>query len=135
MMPLDRGWERYHGGPFRAIDDRLHVTLNQKGLLLVNAAVYKLMDKPTSVVLYYNREVDKVAVEPADFRVPEAYPVRNYRTHYRVHAISFCRHFGISFAFTHKMLGVVVTDDRRLILDLNNTTPIFTKKQLRTGQP
>ncbi len=134
MTPLERGWERYHGGPFRAIDDRLHVTLNHRGLLLMNAAVYKLMDKPTAVLLYYNRDQDKIAVEPADFRAAEAYPIRYNRTDYRVYALSFCRYFGIRFAVTHKMLTPEITDDRRLILDLRNTTPIFTKKQLRTGE-
>ncbi len=130
-MELDRGWEKFRGGPFRAIDDRLHVTLNHRGLILLNRIVYKLMDKPAAVVLYYHRKEDKIAIEPADFRLPEAYPVRSQGCNYRIQAISFCRHFGILLATTHKILCPEITDERRLILDLSNTTPIFTKRDLK----
>lgn len=133
-MELERGWEKFRGGPYKAVDDRLHVSLNQKGMLLINSTTYRLMGRPAAVTLYYNREEDKVAVEPADIRLAEAYPVRDCKTHHRVHAISFCRHFGIRFAFTHKMLNPEITEERRLILDLRDTTPVFTKKQLRTGK-
>lgn len=133
-MELERGYEKFRGGPFKAGDDRLHVTLNQKGMLLINAVVYRLMGRPAAVTLYYNRDEDKVAVEPADIRLAEAYPVKQSATNFRVQAVSFCRHFGIRFAVTHKMLNPQVTEERRLILDLRNTTPIFTKRQLRTGK-
>ena len=73
---MDREWEKFKGGPAVAMKDRIHVTINAKGMILLNANVHRLLGKPTAVNLYFNRQRDQIAVEPAHPRLDLVFPVR-----------------------------------------------------------
>lgn len=43
---LDRKYEKYLGGPTLPPETRLHVSIDKRGVITMNAACYKLIGKP-----------------------------------------------------------------------------------------
>lgn len=128
-------WEKFEGGPSRSSRGRIHVTLNEKGALYLSAKLYNGMGRPGAVLLYYNREKHQIAVQPARVDRPDAFPVATKRNgaHW-IYAQSFCRHHKIRFFASHKFLKPEITEERIVILDLNNTTPVFNRLMLKAAQ-
>jgi len=59
-MTLDRKWEKFKGGPLSKGGAEVRVTLNRKGLIYMNAKMYKCLGSPKAVALYYSREDDAI---------------------------------------------------------------------------
>jgi hypothetical protein len=115
-------WEKYIGGPAETTLNRLHATINKKRKILLNANLYRKCNRPAAVFLSYNRRRNLIAIERADPNSTDAFPVRTNRNCYEIMASSFCRHFGIKIDSTLKFLRPKFDDDRRLLLNLNDTT-------------
>lgn len=130
-MELETTWERFDGGPVRSHKERVHITLSDRSVIFMNRNLHWLIGRPTAVNLYYNRDLNQIAIEAANPRLPNVFPVREFNNGHRINAAAFCRHFRIRFAFTHKFLNPVVTEDRRIVLDLNKTSPVFTRRELK----
>ena len=43
----DRKFEKFLGGPTQPPDQRLHVSMDSRGVITLNATCYRLMGKPT----------------------------------------------------------------------------------------
>jgi hypothetical protein len=72
---MDREFERFRGGANEALSKRLHVTISPANLILLNRNVYNLFGKPVAVYLNYCRARDIIAIEHANPRSPECFPV------------------------------------------------------------
>jgi len=70
-MALDRKWEKFQGGPARSAADQVRVTINRKGLIYLNTKAYEALGRPKAVALFYNREDDQIAIQPAYERFVE----------------------------------------------------------------
>jgi hypothetical protein len=114
-------WERFNGGPAEATLNRLHATINKKRKILLNANLYRKFGRPAAVYLNFNRRRGAIAIERCDPDSPASFPVRVNRNCYEIMASSFCRHFGIKIDSTLKFARPKFDEDRRLILDLNET--------------
>ncbi|MBK9156333.1 MAG: hypothetical protein IPM25_19360 [Chloracidobacterium sp.] len=103
--------------------------------MYLSANLYNGMGRPGAVFLYYNREKHQIAVQPARVDRPDAFPVATKRNgaHW-IYARSFCRHHKIRFFASHKFLKPEITEERIVILDLNNTTPVFKRLMLKAAQ-
>ena len=123
-MNLDREWEKFTGGPFVAFQDRIHVTLDGKGKLLLNRNVHRLLGKPEAVMLYFNRKKDTIGISPAHARLAEAFPVRPSGESFVIYVGTFCRHFGIRLTTTEKFVRPDFDNDGILILELANTVTV-----------
>lgn len=136
MIKFDAEWEKFEGGPGRTFKERIHVTLNQRGGIYINSNLFAQMGRPAAVLLYYNHERNQIAIVPASAQRPEAFPVRTKKngSHW-IYAWPFCRHYNIRFAASHKFLKPVLNEDRSVILDLRNTTPVFHKSQFKKTKP
>lgn len=101
---LGRKFEKFTGGPTVAKKDRVHVTLNPKGRILLNRKVYDLLKRPEGVFLHYSREDDTIAIEPTSPRLAGAFPVVSKDSYFLIHASPLCRHYGIRITTTEKFI-------------------------------
>jgi hypothetical protein len=120
-MGLGREWEKFKGGPVVASQNRMHVTLNPKGIIYMNNNAYRILGKPAAVALYYNRERDDIAIEPANPRFPENFPVRPKQSAWIIQASPFCVHFRLKPSTTQRFVRPDIDDSGILHLELGNT--------------
>lgn len=131
-MALERDFEKFTGGPVIATRDRMHVTLSALGVIYLNQNTHRLLGNPAAAALYYSREKDTIAIEPASPRQEQNFPVKPMQGNgWRILAGPFLGHFGIrtdhTLKFTHPDIEHGV-----LLLNLRNTvhvTPRRYKKQ------
>ncbi len=123
-MALDRKWDKFLGGPVRQGKGALRVTINWKGLIYMNTLAYRAFGKPEAVALYYNREEDAIAVEPASGRSPENFEVVKKQTGWAIHGSPFCRHYRISIPATQRFVRPEVDGDGVLKLSLRETVSV-----------
>jgi hypothetical protein len=132
MKPIDRTFEKFLGGQNVAPKDRIHVTLNPKGRILLNRKVYGLLNQPEAVFLYYSRKDDTIAIEPTSLRLAAAFPVRPRSTYYQIHASPFCRHNGIRITTTEKFIDPQI-EEGIMLLKLGETITVSgCRKRKRT---
>lgn len=123
-MVLDRKWEKFKGGPLERSGEALRVTVNRKGLIYMNAKAYQVIGSPKAVALYYSREDDAIAVEPAYERFVEHFKVVKKQNGWVVHASTFCRHYRINIPNTERFLRPDMTNEGQLILNLKETVTV-----------
>ena len=126
-MTLERNWEKFNGGPalsMRSARETLRVTINQKGLIYMNARAYQAFNRPKAVAIYYNREEDSIALEPAYPRFVQNFPVVQKQNGWAIHASSFCRHFRIRITGTQRFIRPDVTKEGQMILPLRETVTV-----------
>lgn len=123
MTIVDVEFEKFTGGPVKPPSLRMHVSIARGGRIHINANLFKRLDNPEAVWLFFNRRTQQIAVQSTSIRMPEAFPVIKFRkqsTRY-ISAASFCMHFGIKVRQTHRFTEPHFSADGKLILDLNKT--------------
>lgn len=120
LNPLDRGWEKFKGGPTRTRADILYVTINSKGAINMNRRAHQALGEPAAVAVYYNREIDSIALEPAFERSNESFPVAEHQGRFNIRISPFCRHHNIKVPMTVRFVRPEIRDGR-LILGLRET--------------
>ena len=121
---IDRKYEKFLGGPTQAPETRLHVSMDKRGVITINATCYKLLGKPVAANLYYSRADDMIAIEPVhSSRLPTAFPFRQNSSARYLNAAPFCRHFRIKLDATQRFLSPEVRDGA-LHLKLSETVTI-----------
>lgn len=136
-MNFENGWEKFEGGPEVAKQNRLHVTINERCNIFLNSNAHRLLGRPAAVAIYYNREKDVIALEPADVRLPETFPVIERLSGWLIRARPFCRHFGIDPSTTENFTHPEIDTTGVLLLDLSNTVTVkrSTRKYQRKPLP
>ena len=135
-MTLERNWEKFNGGPalsVRSARETLRVTINQKGLIYMNARAYQALGRPKAVAIYYNREDDAIALEPAYPRFIQNFPVVKHMYGWMVHTSSFCRHFRIAIPSTQRFIRPEITQEGQLILKLRETVTVGGARRKKKG--
>ncbi len=119
---MARAWEEYKFGAAQA--ERLHVTLNPKGEIMIGAMAFGKMGRPDAVVLLYDRETDSIGLKPTHPKTPNSYPMvtkKNGR-HRVVRAARFCRDYGIKFDRL-MVFNAPKLEGEVLVLELRETRP------------
>jgi hypothetical protein len=116
----------FQGQPNRSDRDQPRVTLNARGVFLLNKKAYDAMEQPGAVTLLFDENNKVIGLRPADPRLKNAFSVKqkdkwNNRT---INASPFCKHFGIRVQRTVLFNEVDLTDDGVLLLELTKTTSI-----------
>ncbi len=127
-MPLDREFERFHGGPNEPASKRLHVTISPAKLILLNRNVYHLMGKPAAVYLNFSRTRDIIAIEPGSPHSCESFPVIKNAHNWRINAAPFCRNFNIDIDTQLKFIRPEIEGDA-LMLKLKETVSVGGRKR------
>ena len=126
-MTLDKKWEKFRGGPRAgpaAMRNQVRVTINRKGLIYMNVRMFTELGRPKAVALYYCREEDAIALQPAYERFDEHFLVVKRQTGWAVHASTFCRHWKISIPNTERFLRPDLDNEGVLILNLKETVTV-----------
>jgi hypothetical protein len=101
---MDGVFEIFRGGPNEAISKRLYVTISPANLILLNRNIYIQMGRPEAVHLGFDRARDIIAIEPANPRFNDTFPLVANPSNWRINAAPFCRHFGIRIDTTLKFI-------------------------------
>ena len=129
---LSREWDLYEGGPSVPFDKRLHASLAPRGNIYINQTLYQRMGKPVAARLYYNRERDQIAIQPAIERQAISFPVRQHSSGgVQIHAAPFCTHFGIRVDSTQRFVEPEIDAAGTLILSLRLTVRVAGKRRKR----
>lgn len=122
-----RRWNEFQGVPNKYRRDTPHVTVNQKGVILMNRIAHEAFGAPVSVTLLFDRTNGVIGLKPAEPDTPNAFPVKDKGgLNLIIHGKPFMRHNEIE---TDKTLTFnrVETDEGILILDLATVTSVSKK--------
>ncbi|MEP7077120.1 MAG: hypothetical protein ABI878_15045 [Acidobacteriota bacterium] len=122
-----RQWKEFEGGANHpAKRERLHATLNKKGIILFNEKVFEAMGRPEAAVLLFDERQQTIGVRPAHAGERNIFPVRqkpgvSYRT---ICARPFCRHFGLNVPQTVAFPAAGFDREGILVLDLHSAIDV-----------
>jgi hypothetical protein len=124
---MARHWERFTAGPTITSRDRMHVTINHRGVIMLNRKAYESLGSPKAAALYFEKATSVIGINSAHARLREAFPVKPKGAggYWTINAIPFCRHFGIETAKTEAFTDPEIDDKGVLELDLRRTRVIF----------
>jgi hypothetical protein len=121
---IDRKYEKFLGGPTQAPETRVHVSMDRRGVITMNATCFKHLGRPVAANLYFSRADDSIAIEPVHSNnLPTAFPFRPNSSARYLNAAPFCRHFGIRLDSTQRFLAPEIRDGA-LHLKLSETVTI-----------
>jgi hypothetical protein len=125
-MNLDNQCEKFMGSPTIPYTERVHVTIDQKGSIFLNAKAHGMMGRPLAVYLYFNRPKNMIILERTDAtRANNAFHVRRFGgSGWKIYANPFCRHFGMRFDTTEKFIAPGMDGAGRMYLKLYETTTV-----------
>lgn len=124
IMTLDRRWEKFKGGPIMRGAPKVRVTINRRGLIYLNERAYKLLSSPQAVALYYCRDLDSIALVPANLRNGESFPFVKKQMGWAIHASTFCRHYDIHVKDTEQFLTANISKSGIMTLPLRDTVTV-----------
>lgn len=122
---MARHWEKFTAGPTITSRDRVHVTLNGKGLFQFNRKAYELLGSPKAAVLFFERSTSTIGISPAHTQIREAFPFRASSSCFTVSGRPFCRHFGIDVEGTEAFADPELDPQGVLQLDLRTTRRVY----------
>lgn len=115
-------WERYTAGPPPPKSDRLYVSLNPRGIILLNRRIYDQFGAPEFVVLLFDRQQNMIGLSPSHADVKDAFPVRARDGYWFIQGGVFCTHYSIRLDKTERFTQPEIDDEGILRLDLTKTT-------------
>lgn len=119
-------WEIFDAGQTVPSDERMHVTLNYKNVIFLNANMHERLGHPEAVVLMFDKVNSVIGINPAPATLPNAFRVKPQTRgrHRIIHASPFCRHYGIKVDNTMAFLKPEIDEEGVLRLDLKSTTQV-----------
>jgi hypothetical protein len=132
---MKRNWTKFHGGPSSTGSGVPRVTLNKRGVILLNKAAYETFGSPPAVELMFDEDHRTIGLKPRDIRWQDAFPLKTKLTndkrgeahsykYHLVYAAPFCRHFDIRPRSTMLFNGIEVDDDGTMALDLETAVVV-----------
>src|SRR5687768_17692635 len=90
-------WTEFEGSPNRTDRERARVTLNKKGVMLLNRVAFDALGMPAAVKMFFDEQNKIIGLKPEDIRRPNAFPVKQKDKWYNrtIHVSTFCKHFSI----------------------------------------
>ena len=124
---MARHWEKFTEGPYISSRNRMHVTLNSKGVFQFNRQVFDGLGKPSAVALFFEKATSTIGIGAAHRQLREAFPVNQRQdTYWTINAVPFCRHFGIKIdQGTEAFADPEIDTEAILQLDLRTTRRIY----------
>lgn len=106
------------------LKNKLRATVNYRGMIYLNQKLYDSLGNPAAVALFYNREDDVIAVQPAFELSDETFPIQKHQAGYVVRASTFCRHYRVRVPNTEEFLRPTIDQNKTLILNLRDTITV-----------
>jgi len=119
-----KNWEEFALGP-KDPREEMHVTLNDKGEIMIGAKAAEKLGPHDWAVLLYDRWNGLIGIAPTKEKTENAFPIVNkIRGRHRViRAGRFCRYYGIHMPRT-TACKAELDDDGLLVLDLKATRAV-----------
>jgi len=119
-------WEEFSAGPTKPREERMHVTLSRRNVILLNGNVHERLGCPEAVLLLFDKVNSIIGIDPAPASRPNAFPVRTKGRgrHRLIWASPFCKHFGIKVDRVTAFINAEIDENGVLRLDLRSTTEI-----------
>lgn len=122
-------WEKFTAGPNLAKDVREYVTIDKRGVILMNRLVHKKLGSPVAVALFFNKRHSMIGMVKADKELKEAFPVAAKGGSYILHALPLCKHYGIEIVGTQRFTSIGFDEEGILKLDLSTTERAMIRRQ------
>lgn len=121
-------WEKFTITGGRGVYEK-RVSLSPRGVFTLNQPTFEEMGEPEAVEFLFDREQRLIGLTPANKEVPHAYIVRKQKANksYLIGARAFCYHYKVDIEQTVRFREIKL-DDGVLILDLENTMPVESRK-------
>ena len=124
---MARQWEKFTGGPStKRSRDRMRVTINARGTIMLNRKAFTEMGSPKAAVLFFDKEASVIGISSAHEKLREAFPVvPRIGGYWNINAVPFCRHYGIQIKGTEVFPYAETNEQGLLELDLRTTQYVF----------
>ncbi len=134
--PIIRRWVEYTDGPTEPTADRLYVTLNPRGMLLLNRRAFAELGRPAAAMLLYDERNGAIGLRAAGKSDAKPFPVKSHPkgSHHLVYAKPFCRRFGIRPAAAIRFSDPEIDRDGIMILSLQDCEPVVPKVRRRKDE-
>lgn len=119
-------WEEFEAGPKLPAEERLHVTLNHKGVIFLNRLAFEALGEPESAKLLFEKRSSKIGIRPANAADRKAFPLIQQRDlHFRIiRAGNFCQNYGIRVEGTMAFHNIEIDNDGMMKLELGKTSRV-----------
>jgi hypothetical protein len=136
MKPIERKFEKFLAGQNKPSQEILYVSLNRNGVIKLNQTCHARLRKAPAVYLYYCRQDDTIAMEPAEStRLPATFTIKPSGTgSLQINAAPFCAHNNIHFDTTRRFITPDLVDGR-IYLDLGRTITVEHPRKKRARPP
>ncbi|MBP7375474.1 MAG: hypothetical protein KA956_03235 [Pyrinomonadaceae bacterium] len=126
---MERDWIVFDEPP-RIRKDRIYMMLNMRCELMINRIAFEALGQPESVFLSYSEKTDAIAIEKADARLNNAFPLRlkNSSGNYSVHIKPMCDRHEIKYDSSVRFLDLAIEGDK-LVANLLKTSQIPKRKR------
>lgn len=119
---VERNWHEFRNDRPRSTNG-LYVSINERGIILLNRRAYAELGRPEAVSLLFDDEHLTIGLRPCEPFLDTAFPVqpRGASGNMLVRALPFVKTHNLKIAYTIKFLDPKM-EGGILILDLNLTT-------------
>lgn len=115
----------FTGKPYGSGKNEIRVTLNHRGVLVLNPRAQELLKNPGFVKFYFDEPRRLIGMRRAEGSHANAFPVKGRKTirHKVITAAAFCDHFKIHVDHTTMFLSARMEGDM-LTLDMTKTATV-----------
>jgi hypothetical protein len=117
---MKRNWAEIPRGDKRAQWAGIYVTMNSKGMIVMNRAAHERMDLPTAFLLLYDRANNTIGLKPTSVSMRNGYPAHKSGRHggRRVSAYRLLKEHGLVVKETLEFPDAEIDEDGILVLNL-----------------
>ncbi|MFT3743071.1 MAG: hypothetical protein QM785_02140 [Pyrinomonadaceae bacterium] len=102
----------------------LHITMNQKGYIVMSRVTHEQLGSPAWFRLLYDEANHRIGLKPVEPSTPHAYPaLKSNRTGIMVRAYRLMREKRLSLPHTMQFDDAAIDTDGILVLDLRTARP------------
>ena len=121
-----KNWKEFKGKPNRMRLDEPRVTLNKKGIFLLNKAAFEALGEPSVVKLFFDQRSNAVGIAKTEPIYENAFPVKpkDKYSNRVICASPACRDFGVRVDRTIAFNGIEIGHDGIMSLEFDKSTVI-----------
>lgn len=121
-MTIERNWREFRNEKPRALNG-LYVSINERGIIVLNRKTFAELGSPEAVSLLYDDEHATIGLRPVMPFLDVSFPLlpRGNSGNRVIRALPFVKANKLRISYCVKFLQPVIEDDI-LLLDLNQTT-------------
>ena len=126
---MTRQWKMFKGGPTGPRRERLHVTLNRRGVILINYKMFEAMGQPEAAFLLYDERFQVIGIQPARQGEAYSFPIKHKEktSHRTIYAWPFCKSFKVFPTNTVFFTNPEIDGDGVLVLDMNRAEEVVNR--------